>query len=117
MNLSDIKGIIEINGESFDPRDILQAILNQGLKVHSVKGSLLIGRTFIDPSPNLTPDLSPCPIVDHCKIYDKVRNESNPNSTDTILDELDSDFSSLDIFKPSVSDSSEENFKERAVSP
>ncbi|MHA2357684.1 MAG: hypothetical protein ACXABK_02810, partial [Candidatus Heimdallarchaeaceae archaeon] len=60
---------------------------------------------FIDPSPNLTIESSPCPILDHCKIYDKVKNDSISKSTDSILNELDSSFSSLDIFKPSVSDS------------
>jgi hypothetical protein len=34
-----------------------------------------------------------------------VKNDSISKSTDSILNELDSSFSSLDIFKPSVSDS------------
>ncbi|MCE7742446.1 MAG: zinc ribbon domain-containing protein [Candidatus Heimdallarchaeota archaeon] len=83
MNLSDIKGIIEINGESYDPKSVLKALLDQGLKIHPLNGSLLIGRTFIDAAPNLQYGSTTCPISDHCKIYDKLYpqklDETNPS--------------------------------------
>lgn len=72
MNLNDIKGIIEINGESYDPKTILKALIEQGLKIHPLNGSLLVGRTFVDASPNLQYGSSSCPISEHCKIYDKL---------------------------------------------
>ena len=53
MNLNDIKGIVEIDGLKFDPKDIIRALVEQGLKVHSLNGTLLIGRSFIDQSPDL----------------------------------------------------------------
>lgn len=75
MNLNDIKGVIEINGESYDPRDIIKALLAQGLKIHPLNGSLLVGRTFIDPSPNIETTKNSCPISDHCKIYDRLSSD------------------------------------------
>lgn len=71
MNLNDIKGVIEINGESYDPKTILKALLDQGLKIHPLNGSLLIGRTFIDSTPNLQYGATACPFSDQCKTYDK----------------------------------------------
>ena len=84
MNLSDIKGIIEINGESYDPKEVLKALLEQGLKIHPLNGSLLIGRTFIDPSPNLEFKSISCPISDHCKIFDQL-NMSKEELVDSSL--------------------------------
>ncbi|NPD87196.1 MAG: hypothetical protein HGN29_00640 [Asgard group archaeon] len=107
MNLNDIKGVIEIQGETYDPRTILQAILNQGLKIQMTNGSLLVGRTFIDPSSNLTPESSPCPIIDHCKIYDKVKYDSIIAGTPHLSSlDLESSFSSLDLFQSSPNESS-----------
>jgi hypothetical protein len=106
MNLNDIKGVIEIQGESYDPRIILQAILDQGLKIQMSNGSLLVGRTFIDPSTNLAPESSPCPILDHCKIYDKLRYETiGENSSHHSSMDLESSFSSLDLFSSSSNES------------
>ena len=84
MNLSDIKGIIEINGELYDPKEVLKALLEQGLKIHPLNGSLLIGRTFIDPSPNLEFKSISCPISNHCKIFDQL-NLSKVELTDSTL--------------------------------
>ncbi|MCK5409345.1 MAG: hypothetical protein KAJ30_03695, partial [Candidatus Heimdallarchaeota archaeon] len=84
MNLSDIKGVIEINGESYDPKDILKALMAQGLKIRPLNGSLLVGRTFIDPSPNIQTSNISCPISNHCKIFDRV----NPDSKTDIEDFL-----------------------------
>ncbi len=106
MNLNDIKGVIEIQGETYDPRTIIQAILDQGLKIRMSNGSLLVGRTFIDPSANLTPESSPCPILDHCKIYDKLKHdfaiENSPNLSSL---DLDSSFTSLDLFSSAPNES------------
>jgi len=102
MNLNDIKGIIEVNGKTYDPKILLQAILDQGMKIRAVNGSLLIGRTFIDPSPGLHSDSASCPIIDHCKIFDKLSLEASyleGNSED-----LSTDFPSLDIFPSLQSD-------------
>ena len=102
MNLNDIKGIIEVNGKTYDPKNLIQAILDQGMKIRDVNGSLLIGRTFIDPSPGLHSDSASCPIVDHCKIFDKLSLEAAylaDNSAD-----LSDDFPSLDIFPSFQSD-------------
>ena len=102
MNLNDIKGVIEIQGETYDPKTILQAILDHGLKIQKTNGSLLVGRTFIDPSPNLTPETSPCPILEHCKIYDKLRHDSiAENSSHLSSLDLESSFSTLDLFSSS----------------
>jgi len=76
MNLNDIKGIIEINGESYDPKTILKALVEQGLKIHPLNGSLLVGRTFIDSSPNLKYGSKNCPIAEQCKYYDKFVNQN-----------------------------------------
>ncbi len=106
MNLNDIKGVIEIQGETYDPKTILQAILDHGLKIQKTNDSLLVGRTFIDPSPNLTPETSPCPILEHCKIYDKLRHDSiAENSPHLSSLDLESSFSALDLF-PSSNESS-----------
>lgn len=75
MNLNDVKGAIEINGETYDPKSIIKALLEQGLKIHPLNGSLLIGRTFIDSSPNLKYGSKVCPISEHCKIYDKLYSQ------------------------------------------
>lgn len=88
MNLSDIKGIIEINGESYDPKEVLRALLEQGLKIHPLNGSLLIGRTFIDPSPNLEFRSQSCPISTHCKIFEKL-NLSKKEITNSLLTSYD----------------------------
>ena len=84
MNLSDIKGIIEINGESYDPKEVIKALVEQGLKIHPLNGSLLIGRTFIDPSPDLDLKSSSCPISDHCKIFEQL-NTSKAELLDSSL--------------------------------
>ena len=107
MNLNDIKGVIEIQGETYDPRAILQAILDQGLKIQMTNGSLLVGRTFIDPSANLPHESSPCPIIDHCKIYDKVKYDSVTGNTPHLSSlDLESNFSSLDPFSSSPNEPS-----------
>ncbi|MCG3258873.1 MAG: hypothetical protein H7644_03950, partial [Candidatus Heimdallarchaeota archaeon] len=93
MNLSDIKGIIEINGESYDPKEVLRALLEQGLKIHPLNGSLLIGRTFIDPAPNLEFRSQSCPISTHCKIFEKL-NLSKKEKTDSSLTSYDLDIDS-----------------------
>ena len=71
MNLNEIKGIIEIGGLKFDPKDIIKELVEQGLKVHSLNGTLLIGRSFIDQSPNLKVGEESCSMSPYCKIYDK----------------------------------------------
>ncbi|MCG3216284.1 MAG: hypothetical protein KAS63_06170 [Candidatus Heimdallarchaeota archaeon] len=96
MNIEEIKGIIEVNGTTFDPKVVLQALLDQGMKIHTVNGSLLIGRTFIDPSPNLHTDSISCPIIDYCKVYEKLNSETSSKKEKT-MDEI-TDFPSLDIF-------------------
>jgi hypothetical protein len=102
MNLNDIKGIIEINGESYDPRSLLQALIDQGLKIHALNGSLLIGRTFVDPSPGLNYKTDSCPIESHCKIFDKVKHNTLPKQNELNNQaELDSTFPSLDLFSSS----------------
>ena len=80
MNLNDIKGIVEINGLKFDPKDILQALIEQGLKVHSLNGTLLIGRSFIDQSPDLKIGENSCSMSSYCKLYDKLNNNSGCNN-------------------------------------
>ena len=102
MNLSDIKGIIEINGESYDPKEVLRALLEQGLKIHPLNGSLLIGRTFIDPAPNLEFRSKSCPISTHCKIFEKL-NLSKEETTDSSLTSYDPDFDSQSPSSPSQS--------------
>jgi hypothetical protein len=82
MNLNDIKGIIEINGESYDPKAVLKALLDQGLKIHPLNGSLLIGRTFVDSAPKLQYGSKTCPISDQCKTYDRL-NFKNLEATQT----------------------------------
>jgi hypothetical protein len=81
MNLNDIKGIIEINGESYDPKSVLKALIDQGLKIHPLNGSLLIGRTFVDATPNLKQETPTCPISEHCKIYDRLYHQNNAESS------------------------------------
>ena len=106
MNLNDIKGVIEIQGESYDPRAIIQAIIEQGMKIQKTNGSLLIGRTFIDPTTNPTPEISPCPILDHCKIYDKLKYDSVSDGASHLSSlDLESSFSSLDILPFSSNES------------
>ena len=95
MNLNDIKGVIEIKGESYDPKEVLKALLAQGLKIHPLNGSLLVGRTFIDPSPNIQTKASTCPISDHCKIYDRLGDE--------LKNDEDEEFSSYDLDRDSSS--------------
>ena len=110
MNLNEIKGIIEVNGKTYDPKALLQAILDQGMKIRAVNGSLLIGRTFIDPSPGLHSDSASCPIIDHCKIFDKLSLEAAylaDNSAD-----LSADFPSLDIF-PSIQSDQRRSYVDR----
>ena len=102
MNLGDIKGIIEINGESYDPKEVLRALLEQGLKIHPLNGSLLIGRTFIDPAPNLEFRSKSCPISTHCKIFEKL-NLSKEETTDSSLTSYDPDFDSQSPSSPSQS--------------
>lgn len=102
MNLNDIKGIIEVNGKTYDPKILLQAILDQGMKIRAVNGSLLIGRTFIDPSPGLLSDSASCPIIDHCKIFDKLSLEASYLENNS--EDLSTDFPSLDIFPSFQSD-------------
>jgi len=101
MNLSDIKGIIEINGESYDPKDVLKALLEQGLKIHPLNGSLLIGRTFIDSAPNLEFRSKSCPISTHCKIFEQL-NLSKKELTDSSLTSYEID---LDSQSPNLTSS------------
>ncbi len=77
MNLNDVKGIVEIDGLKFDPKDILRALIEQGLKVHSLNGTLLIGRSFIDQSPNIKIGEKSCSMSTHCKIYEKLHSNSS----------------------------------------
>lgn len=96
MNLNEVKGIVEINGLKFDPKDILRALIEQGLKVHSLNGTLLIGRSFIDQSPNIKVGEKTCSMSAYCKIYDKLHSnpaceiESNtsPSTLETQFDAL-----------------------------
>ena len=102
MNLSEIKGIIEINGETYDPKSLLQALIDQGLKIHALNGSLLIGRTFIDPSPGLSYKTDSCPIESHCKIFDKLKLNTLPKDNEIDIQEsLNSSFPTLDLFSSS----------------
>jgi len=102
MNLSEIKGIIEINGELYDPKSLLQALIDQGLKIHTLNGSLLIGRTFIDPSPGLSYKTGSCPIESHCKIFDKLKFNASPEENELgNQDSLNSSFPILDLFSSS----------------
>lgn len=102
MNLNEIKGIIEINGESYDPKSLLQALIDQGLKIHALNGSLLIGRTFIDPSPGLKYKTDSCPIESHCKIFDQLKLSTVPKQNElNNHDDLESSFPSLDLFSSS----------------
>ena len=95
MNLNDVKGIIEINGLKFDPKDILRALVEQGLKVHSLNGTLLIGRSFIDQSPDIKVEEKSCSMSTYCKIYDKLHFDSTcetelTTSSSTLKTQLDS---------------------------
>ena len=72
MNLNDVKGIVEIDGLKFDPKDIIRALIEQGLKVHSLNGTLLIGRSFIDQSPDIKIGKNSCSMSPYCKIFDKI---------------------------------------------
>jgi len=76
MNLNDVKGIVEINGLKFNPKDIIRALVEQGLKVHSLNGTLLIGRSFIDQSPDIKVGEKSCSMSAYCKIYDKLHSNS-----------------------------------------
>jgi hypothetical protein len=95
MNLNDVKGIVEIDGLKFDPKEILRALVEQGLKVHSLNGTLLIGRSFIDQSPDIKVGEISCSMSPYCKIYDKLHSnstcgtESNTSSS-TLKTQLDS---------------------------
>ncbi len=77
LNLTDINGIVEINGLKFDPKDILKALVEQGLKVHSLNGALLIGRSFIDQSPDIKIGEESCSMSPYCKIYDRIHSGNN----------------------------------------
>lgn len=95
MNLNDVKGIVEINGLKFDPKDILRALVEQGLKVHSLNGTLLIGRSFIDQSPDIKIGEKSCSMSTYCKIYDKLHSNSTcetelTTSSSTLKTQLDS---------------------------
>lgn len=95
MNLNDVKGIVEINGLKFDPKDILRALVEQGLKVHSLNGTLLIGRSFIDQSPDIKVGKKSCSMSPYCKIFDKLHSNSTSEaelntSSSTLQTQLDS---------------------------
>ena len=93
MNLNDIKGIVEIDGLKFDPKDILRALVEQGLKVHSLNGTLLIGRSFIDQSPDLKFGEEACSMSPYCKIYDRMNSGASCKqdlSSSTLQTQLDS---------------------------
>ena len=94
MNLNDVKGIVEINGLKFDPKDILRVLVEQGLKVHSLNGTLLIGRSFIDQSPDIKVGEKSCSMSTYCKIYDKLHSNSTceaelSTSSSTLETQLD----------------------------
>ncbi len=99
MNLNDVKGIVEINGLKFDPKDILRALVEQGLKVHSLNGTLLIGRSFIDQSPDIKAGEKPCSMSTYCKIYDKLHSNSTcENELSTSSSTLETQLDSLNQF-------------------
>ena len=97
MNLNDIKGTIEINGEFYNPKDVFKSLIEQGIKIHPLNGSLLIGRTFVDPSSNLTHNIhQPCPFINNCKIYDKLNINMNlQHSNNSFSSALKDDFNSF----------------------
>ncbi len=97
MNLSDVKGVIEINGTSYDPKNVIKALLEQGLKIHPLNGSLLIGRTFVDPTPNLQYSTTSCPISDHCKIFDKLYLQK-PGEVNSSSDDQNQTSPSVDFY-------------------
>jgi hypothetical protein len=99
MNLNDVKGIVEIDGLKFDPKDILRALVEQGLKVHSLNGTLLIGRSFIDQSPNIQIGEKACSMSTHCKIYDKLHSNSTSEiESTTSPSTLETQFDTLNQF-------------------
>ena len=114
MNLNDIKGIIEIDGMKFNPKDIIRALIDQGLKIHSVNGTLLIGRSFIEQSPGLEIESNSCPIFSHCKIYDKLRNNaSSSNNLSEATSDINMAFESLNNFPSNFQPSSNKAYVDR----
>ncbi|MHA1463860.1 MAG: hypothetical protein ACTSVO_06870 [Candidatus Heimdallarchaeaceae archaeon] len=99
MNLNDVKGIVEINGLKFDPKEILLALVEQGLKVHSLNGTLLIGRSFIDQSPDIKVEEKSCSMSPYCKIYDKLHcNSTNETELAVSPSALTAQLDSLNQF-------------------
>ena len=94
MNLNDIKGVIEINGESYDPKMVLKALIDQGLKIHPLNGTLLVGRTFIDATPNLQQGSIACPFIEQCKIFDRLLPQNSSANTS-------SEYNSVENYSPS----------------
>ena len=77
MNLNNIKGVIEINGKKYDPKDVFKVLIENRLKFDVVNDSLLIGRNFIDSSPNLNYETNSCQLSRMCKFYDSSNNKDN----------------------------------------
>lgn len=114
MNLNDIKGIVEIDGLKFDPKEILRALVEQGLKVHSLNGTLLIGRTFIDQSPDLKVGEENCSMSPYCKIYDRIHSNSTKKSElNSSASELKSQIESLNQFPLNFQSDYNKNYVER----
>ncbi|MHA1668505.1 MAG: hypothetical protein ACTSUR_07600 [Candidatus Heimdallarchaeaceae archaeon] len=98
MNLNDVRGFVEINGVRFDSKALIKALMEQGLKIHPVNGSLLVGRIFIDPSPAVDLNDKSCPIVDHCKIFDNLKSASYEQHKSYLQENKNTMFPSLDYF-------------------
>lgn len=98
MNLNDVKGIVEIDGLKFDPKEILRALVEQGLKVHSLNGTLLIGRSFIDQSPDIKVGEISCSMSPYCKIYDRLHSNSTCGTESTTSSTLKTQLDSLNQF-------------------
>ena len=112
MNLNNIKGIIEIDGLKFDPKDIIKALVEQGLKVHSLNGTLLIGRSFIDQSPDIKIGEESCAMSAYCKIYDKL-NSGTKCKTDLSPSPLQTQLDSFSQFPANFQAESNKAYVER----
>jgi hypothetical protein len=77
MNLDNIKGIIEINGKKYDPKDVFKVLIENRLKFDVINDSLLIGRNFIDSSPELNYETNSCQLSKMCKFYEPSNNKDN----------------------------------------
>ncbi|MHA1686318.1 MAG: zinc-ribbon domain-containing protein [Candidatus Heimdallarchaeaceae archaeon] len=68
MNLNKIKGNIEINNLSFDPKDIINALIEQGIPVELSEDILLIGKKVISSRTDLVSG-GYCQIAKVCRYY------------------------------------------------